>query len=60
MGTARLWAVHDECEEGMTWLVIDYFDGAERANWDSAAILAKRRLPVSPTSRSARAAHGAR
>jgi Phosphotransferase enzyme family len=39
MDTARLWAVHDECEQGLTWLVIEYFDGAERANWDSAAIL---------------------
>ena len=39
MGTARLWAVHDECEQGLTWLAIDYFDGAERANWDAAAIL---------------------
>ena len=39
MGTARLWAVHDDCERGLTWLVIDYLDGAERANWDSAAIL---------------------
>ena len=37
MGTARVWAVHDE--QGLTWLVIDYFDDAERANWDSAAIL---------------------
>src|SRR5205807_10066762 len=39
MGTARLSAVHDECEQGLTWLVIEYFDGAERANWDPAAIL---------------------
>jgi Phosphotransferase enzyme family len=39
MGTARLWAVHEECEQGLTWLLIDYFDDAERANWDPAAIL---------------------
>jgi hypothetical protein len=39
MGTPRLWAVHDDREQGVTWLVIEYFDGAERANWDPAAIL---------------------
>jgi hypothetical protein len=39
MSTARLWGVYDEREEGLTWLVIDYFDDAERANWDPAAIL---------------------
>jgi hypothetical protein len=39
IGTARLWAVYEECKQGLTWLVIDYFDGAERANWDPAAIL---------------------
>jgi hypothetical protein len=39
MGTAQLWAVHDEDEQGLTWLVIEFFDDAERANWDSTAIL---------------------
>jgi hypothetical protein len=38
-GTARLWAVRDENDEGLTWLMIDYFDGAERLNWDPAAML---------------------
>jgi hypothetical protein len=39
MGTARLWALHDDPEEGLSWLLIEYFEDAERANWDPAAIV---------------------